>query len=167
MQDWADAGASISTFSPLANEAAPDTDLIYLPGGYPELYAGQLAANTTFLESLRTSQAAIYGECGGYMTLGDALTDADGTTHQMAGLLQLHTSFADRKLHLGYRDLTPPNGWLFEGCYKAHEFHYATTVSALGDPLFAATDAAGTTLSPMGLITGRVSGSFAHLIDRS
>jgi len=165
LQDWANAGAEISTFSPLANEAAPDTDLVYLPGGYPELHAGRLAANTTFFDSLRTTKAAIYGECGGYMTLGDALTDADGVTHRMAGLLSLHTSFAERKLHLGYRNLHTPNGWLFEGCYKGHEFHYATTVSAKGTPLFEATDAADTDLEPMGLIDGRVSGSFAHLIE--
>lgn len=166
LQDWRDAGASLTFFSPLANEAAPDTDFIYLPGGYPELYAGQLAANHDFLESLRASNAIIYGECGGYMALGETLTDADGTTHQMAGLLPLETSFATRKLHLGYRHLTASSGVL-KGAWKGHEFHYATTINTNGTPLFEATDAEGTPLPAMGLIHGNASGSFAHIIDRA
>jgi cobyrinic acid a,c-diamide synthase len=110
LQDWHAAGATLSIFSPLADEAAPDTDFIYLPGGYPELHAGKLAVNTVFLNSLRRAKAHIYGECGGYMTLGEALTDADGITHKMAGLLPLETSFAQRKLHLGYRHLQADHG---------------------------------------------------------
>ncbi|MGJ8588786.1 MAG: cobyrinate a,c-diamide synthase [Yoonia sp.] len=164
LQDWRGAGASLQFFSPLADEAAPDADLIYLPGGYPELHAGRLAANNCFLGSLRTSTAQIYGECGGYMTLGEALIDADGTAHQMAGLLALETSFADRKLHLGYRHLHTASG-PFAGAWNGHEFHYATTLKAEGAPLFKASDAEGTPLSAMGLIHDNVSGSFAHIID--
>ena len=167
LADWHSAGAELSFFSPLANNApAKDAEFIYLPGGYPELYAGQLAANTTFLKGLRDTCATIYGECGGYMTLGEALTDANGVTHQMAGLLPLHTSFAQRKLHLGYRDVQATAGPL-KGRWKAHEFHYATTVSAIGMPLFAAQDAEGTALPDLGLIRDNVSGSFVHLIDRA
>jgi cobyrinic acid a,c-diamide synthase len=151
-------------FSPLANEAAPQADFIYLPGGYPELHAARLAANGTFLQSLRNSQAQIYGECGGYMTLGETLTDADGVSHAMAGLLPLHTSFAARKLHLGYRSLTATQGPL-QGRWTGHEFHYATTLKAEGTPLFTAQDAEGTALPPMGLIHGKTSGSFGHIID--
>ena len=164
LDDWRAAGAEIAFFSPLADDPVPDADFIYLPGGYPELHAGRLAGNTTFLQSLRDAEATIYGECGGYMTLGDALTDADGVTHQMAGLLRLETSFAQRKLHLGYRRLTADQGPL-AGAWTGHEFHYATTLRATGTPLFAATDAEGTALPPMGLSQGRVSGSFAHIID--
>ncbi|KQI73180.1 cobyrinic acid a,c-diamide synthase [Loktanella sp. 5RATIMAR09] len=164
LQDWRDAGASLQFFSPLADEAAPDADLIYLPGGYPELHAGRLTANTRFLGSLRTTTAQIYGECGGYMTLGDALIDADGTAHQMAGLLALETSFATRKLHLGYRHLHAASG-PFDGAWNGHEFHYATTLKAEGAPLFKAADAEGTALPAMGLIQNNVSGSFAHIID--
>ncbi len=164
LNDWHDAGAELQFFSPLSNEAAPKADLIYLPGGYPELHAGHLAANTTFMDSLRNSSAQIYGECGGYMTLGETLTDADGITHKMAGLLPLDTSFATRKLHLGYRSLQATGG-PFAGNWTGHEFHYATTLRAEGTPLFAAQDATGAVLPPMGLIKGRVSGSFAHIID--
>lgn len=166
LSDWKAAGASIQFFSPLQDDAVPAADLVYLPGGYPELHAGQLAAAETFQSSLRKAvqSSDIYGECGGYMVLGDTLTDADGNTHRMAGLLGLETSFFKRKLHLGYRDVTASQG-PFTGNWKAHEFHYATTVKAEGTPLFVARDAEGTELAPMGLIRGRASGSFAHLID--
>ncbi|PJI91648.1 cobyrinic acid a,c-diamide synthase [Yoonia maricola] len=164
VQDWHDAGASIRFFSPLADAPAPQADLIYLPGGYPELHAGKLAANAIFLASLQNSKAQIYGECGGYMTLGETLTDTEGITHKMAGLLRLDTSFATRKLHLGYRDLIAGTG-PFAGAWKGHEFHYATTLRAEGTPLFQTHDAEGTALPPMGLIQDKVSGSFAHIID--
>lgn len=168
LRDWRGAGAEVSFFSPLADEPAPDCDLIYLPGGYPELYAGQLAGNTTFMQSLKNAaeDTEIYGECGGYMTLGETLIDADGTPHTMAGLLPLATSFASRKLHLGYRNITAASGPL-KGQWKAHEFHYATTLHAKGTPLFNATDATDAALPDMGLCQGRVSGSFAHIIDRA
>ncbi len=164
INDWQNAGANITYFSPLADEPAPQADFIYLPGGYPELHAGRLAANTRFMDSLRQTSAQVYGECGGYMVLGEALTDADGRSHKMAGLLGLETSFATRKLHLGYRELQCTNGPM-RGAWKGHEFHYATTVKSAGSPLFQAKDAEGSALPSMGLINGNVSGSFAHLID--
>ena len=166
LRDWQAAGATISTFSPLGNDPTPDADLIYLPGGYPELHAGKLASNATFLNSLRQTKAQIYGECGGYMTLGEVLTDADGTSHQMAGLLPLHTSFASRKLHLGYRHLHATTG-PFAGQWTGHEFHYATTTHVRGKPLFQAQDATGADLGAMGLVYENVSGSFAHIIDKA
>jgi cobyrinic acid a,c-diamide synthase len=106
------------------------------------------------------------------MTLGETLTDANGTSHKMAGLLGLTTSFKDRKLHLGYRTLQQRAPHPLIGSkssmktYAAHEFHYATTLDAQGRALFDATDAQGTLLGPIGLIDGRVAGSFAHIIDR-
>ncbi len=166
LDDWHRAGAEITPFSPLADDPVPKADLIFLPGGYPELYAAQLSANQTFLQGLRDAAKTtdIYGECGGYMVLGEALTDAAGVTHAMAGLLHLHTSFASRKLHLGYRDLTPLGG-PFTEAQKGHEFHYCTTVHAEGAPLYQAKDAEGTDLAPMGLRAARVCGSFAHVIN--
>jgi cobyrinic acid a,c-diamide synthase len=168
LADWRAQGAEIRPFSPLADDPVPDADLVVLPGGYPELHAGRIAAAGTFLGSLRTAarHSAIYGECGGYMVLGATLTDADGTSHPMAGLLDLHTSFADRRLHLGYRSLVPLGG-PFDGALNAHEFHYASTLHANGPPLFHAKDAEGADLPPMGLRAGRVCGSFAHVIDQA
>lgn len=157
-------GQTILPFSPLSDDPVPDADEIFLPGGYPELHAARLSNNRTFLESLRDAAQTtdIYGECGGYMVLGKGLTDADGIRHEMAGLLPLETSFARRKLHLGYRTLIRCEG--DHTPLKAHEFHYATTLEADGAPLFNAYDAEDTPLGPIGLREGRVSGSFAHVI---
>ena len=164
------AGAEVSFFSPLG-DGAPDAaaDAVYLPGGYPELHAGRLANSHVFLAGLKAAAArgaVVYGECGGYMVLGDGLTDAAGNRHEMLGLLRLETSFANRKLHLGYRRLTALAG-PFDGALMGHEFHYATTLRADGRPLYRTTDAEGTALPDMGLVEGRVSGSFAHVIDRA
>lgn len=162
---WHKAGANLRFFSPLKNEAPPKADAVYLPGGYPELHAGTLAANTTFLNGLRNFNGLIYGECGGYMTLGESLTDAQGVQHAMAGLLPLETSFAARKLHLGYRQLTSLGG-PFPKYLRAHEFHYATIKSeGDADRLFEAQTANGTALPAMGLRCGNVMGSFAHIIS--
>lgn len=166
LSDWRRAGAEIAFFSPLADEPVPpQAGFVFLPGGYPELHAGRIAAAGRFLTSLRSAarHAEIYGECGGYMVLGEALIDAEGRTHAMAGLLALTTSFAARRLTLGYRRLRARTG-PFPGRHRGHEFHYATTLSARGAPLFAAEDAEGAPLGEIGLSHGRVSGSFAHLI---
>jgi cobyrinic acid a,c-diamide synthase len=170
---WRGAGAELVPFSPLADQA-PDAaaDAVYLPGGYPELHAGTLASNASFLDGLRAAAArgaTIYGECGGYMTLGESLTDAEGQAHRMAGLLPVETSFAARKLHLGYREAALCADGPLGGSgtvYGAHEFHYATVLRE-GDarPLFRAADAAGTDLGAAGLCAGNVMGSFIHLID--
>jgi cobyrinic acid a,c-diamide synthase len=171
---WRRQGATASFFSPLANEA-PDSrvDAVYLPGGYPELHAGALSGASRFLAGLRDAAAsgtAIYGECGGYMVLGEALTDAHGATYRMAGLLPLRTSFAESRRHLGYRAATLLSGGPLGAAgarFRGHEFHYARVV-AEGDaePLFAITDASGVQRGRAGLQRGRVAGSFIHLIDR-
>ena len=166
LESWRRAGADISFFSPLANEAPDaDADAIFLPGGYPELHAGQIAANTVFLGGLRAARGLVYGECGGYMVLGEGLIDAKGHSHTMAGLLPVVTSFATRKLHLGYRSLDPMPGSPWNRPLKAHEFHYSTETSrGAGDPLFAAADSVGDPLPAMGLRRGKVMGSYAHVI---
>ena len=178
LDGWHRAGAEITFFSPLEDEApAADADAVYLPGGYPELHAGRLAGNTRFLAGLRSAAAAghaVFGECGGYMMLGDALTDAEGRAHAMAGLLPVETSFAKRKLHLGYRravlaDAGPLGtaGTVLRG----HEFHYATIIAedlsdGLDAPLFHVSNADGMYLGALGRRRGSVMGSFVHLIDR-
>ncbi|MFT6424931.1 MAG: cobyrinic acid a,c-diamide synthase [Celeribacter sp.] len=168
LADWHAQGAEISFFSPLADQAPHPAALTYLPGGYPELHAGRLASNHHFMQGLREAAArrTVYGECGGYMVLGDGMIDAKGQRHKMAGLLGLETSFETRKLHLGYRSVHS-NGGPFQGQWNAHEFHYATTVKAAGTALFTATDAMDQNLPDAGLINGSVSGSFLHLIDHA
>jgi cobyrinic acid a,c-diamide synthase len=170
---WRAAGAEISFFSPLTNQA-PDVraDAIYLPGGYPELHAGRLAANWDFLEGLQQAadkSKAIFGECGGYMVLGHGLTDADGRRHPMAGLLPLETSFAARKLHIGYRRAVLAKAGPLGSArkrFRGHEFHFASVIEeGPGLPLFRCEDASGRELGQMGLADRRVVGSFIHLID--
>lgn len=168
LADWRVQGAELSYFSPLNDEAPAPADMVFLPGGYPELHAGTLAAAQKFQAGMRESSQTtmIYGECGGFMVLGKSLTDARGNVHKMLGLLELETSFAKPKLQLGYRRLTPLGG-PFSGPINGHEFHYATTLRADGATLFNACDAEGNALAPMGLQDGRISGSFAHVIDRA
>ncbi|MFZ5675919.1 MAG: cobyrinate a,c-diamide synthase [Pseudomonadota bacterium] len=166
---WRRAGTELSFFSPLADEPpSARADAVFLPGGYPELHAGRLAEAATFMTALRSLAAKdrlIYGECGGYMVLGNALVDADGAEHAMAGLLPVTTSFARRKLHLGYRRLTHDDALPFPGTLKGHEFHYSTIARQDGaTPLFHAEDAAGRDLGPMGQRRNRVMGSYAHVI---
>jgi len=163
---WQDAGAELSFFSPLADEIPhPQADAIYLPGGYPELYADQLAANSQFVQAMQQSRATIYGECGGYMVLGERLVDATGTAHQMLGLLPVSTSFAKKKMQLGYRRLTGIEGPFKGQTFKGHEFHYASVIEAsnLGQ-LFSSSDSLTENRSFIGHVRDNVSGSFAHII---
>ena len=173
VEGWRRQGAEVSFFSPLADQPPnPAVDAVYLPGGYPELWAGRLAAAAAFIAGLRRAAAEnkpVYGECGGYMVLGEALIDAAGRRHTMAGLLPLVTSFAQRRLSLGYRSAAllaqGPLGPAGSG-FRAHEFHYATvTHEGAADRLWSMTDAAGTDLGICGLRRGSVFGSFIHLID--
>ncbi|MDB5525403.1 MAG: cobB [Rhizobium sp.] len=167
---WRADGAEISWFSPLADEA-PDAsaDAVFLPGGYPELHAGRLSQAGTFRHGMKeraASGATIYGECGGYMTLGEDLVDASGTSHPMLGLLPLSTSFAARKRHLGYRRVKALAGPYTGMDLTAHEFHYSTIVrEGQAERLFDAFDAAGEMVGPAGLCRGNVSGSYMHMID--
>ncbi len=170
---WRDQGADVTFFSPLEDQApSPAADAIYLPGGYPELHAGRLAGNRKFKSALTRAAAAgtaIYGECGGYMVLGQGLVDGDGARHAMTGLLPLETSFARRRRHLGYRRVRTisPSPWGDAGArFTGHEFHYASVVrEGPGDRLFEVADSRGDALPPAGLVAGNTAGSFIHLID--
>jgi len=170
---WRQAGAEVLPFSPLADEA-PDAraDAVFLPGGYPELHAGRLAQGNRWKSGLTQAAArgaAIYGECGGYMALGQGLVDASGARHAMAGLLPVETSFAERKLHLGYREIATAAATPLGAAgarFRGHEFHYARETGGAGDPLFQAADAHGRGLGLFGRRQGLVLGSFLHLIDR-
>jgi cobyrinic acid a,c-diamide synthase len=170
VEAWRAAGAEIFSFSPLADEAPADkADCCWLPGGYPELHADALAAARNFSSGLRrfAQSRPVHGECGGYMVLGEGLEDAAGRRHAMTGLLGHSTSFAKRKLHLGYRTVRlladsglGPAGALIRG----HEFHYASLVSPGGDEPFAEIVGSENAAGPTGGRRGRVSGAFFHAI---
>ncbi len=172
-EGWRRGGAEILEFSPLANEAPPpDADAVFLPGGYPELHAGRIASNRTFLDGLRRAAgrgAVVYGECGGLMVLGRSLTDAGGVTHAMAGLLPVSVSMDPPRRHLGYRRMVlQSDGPLGRAgtAWRGHEFHYARQTSTAASPLFRASDARGRDLGTAGAVAGSVAASFLHIIDR-
>lgn len=172
LDGWHQQGATISVFSPLADQPpAADADAVYLPGGYPELHAARLASAGRFLDGLRSaacSNVFVFGECGGYMVLGRTLTDPEGKIHRMAGLLPVDTSIAHPRLHLGYRQVTLSRSLPLgeEGAsFRGHEFHYATETEHEGRPLFGVMDARNRPLGDQGCVQGRVGGSFVHLVD--
>jgi cobyrinic acid a,c-diamide synthase len=171
VEGWREAGAEIVPFSPLADEPPPDDcDCCWLPGGYPELHAGALAAAARFRAGLArfATTGPVHGECGGFIVLGEGLEDACGARHAMTGLLRHATSFARRRLHLGYREARllcdgpiGPEGALVRG----HEFHYASLTAAGDDaPFSELADGQGHPLGPSGGRRGNVSGTFFHAI---
>jgi cobyrinic acid a,c-diamide synthase len=171
LEAWRRAGAEIVAFSPVADEPPPErADCCWLPGGYPELHADVLAAARRFQSGLQrfAETRPVHGECGGYMVLGESLEDASGKHHAMAGLLGHTTSFAKRKLHLGYRTARLLSDAVLGArghTIRGHEFHYASLVSTGGDePLAQLADGEGRALGPSGGRRGRVSGSFFHAI---
>ncbi|MGE0499829.1 MAG: cobyrinate a,c-diamide synthase [Rhizobiaceae bacterium] len=170
---WRAAGAEIVPFSPLADESPRlDCDVCWLPGGYPELHAGRLSSARNFRKGMErfAETSPIHGECGGFMVLGEAIEDAEGATHRMLGLLGQTTSFAKRRMNLGYRrarlvEPAPlgPVGTIVRG----HEFHYAVTVSPGSDtPLAELADGEGRQLGMAGARRGHVTGTFFHAIAR-
>ena len=173
LDGWRRSGAEIVPFSPLLDEAPPEhCDVCWLPGGYPELHAGPLAAAQRFKDGLKefARTRPVHGECGGYMVLGDGLEDASGTRHAMAGLLSHATSFAKRKLHLGYRQArllaNHPLGRAGE-IVRGHEFHHASIIDKGRDePFVEVTDAQGKPVVETGSRRALVSGTFFHAIAR-
>jgi cobyrinic acid a,c-diamide synthase len=173
LDGWRSAGTEVVPFSPLNDEPPPQNcDVCWLPGGYPELHAGRLAASRRFIDGLASfaQKRPVHGECGGYMALGQGLEDAKGVRHAMAGLLSHATSFAKRKLHLGYRQarllIDHPLGAAGD-IVRGHEFHHATiTDKGRDDPFVEVTDAQGRPVAETGSRRGRVSGTFFHAIAR-
>jgi cobyrinic acid a,c-diamide synthase len=175
LHSWRAAGAEILPFSPLADEAPSlDSDTCWLPGGYPELHGATLAAATCFRSGLQSFAATkpVHGECGGYMAMGDAIIGKDGTRYPMAGLLGLVTSYADRKMHLGYRQAKLAKAIPGHGSHallRGHEFHYSSIVAQPDPPLAKVTDATGAVVPETGSYRlqsqgGLSTGTFFHLI---
>ncbi|ODT69113.1 MAG: cobyrinic acid a,c-diamide synthase [Pelagibacterium sp. SCN 63-23] len=165
---WRAAGAELTFFSPLADAPpAAAADAVFLPGGYPELHGPALAAASAFHSGLlaaRDRGALIYGECGGFMALGEALVDKAGVSHAMAGLLPIVTRIDRPKRVLGYRRLIHDSPLPWPAGLNGHEFHYSSAKQSAMPPLFEALDAEGIGQLPMGAVHGRVMGSYAHVI---
>jgi cobyrinic acid a,c-diamide synthase len=122
----------VNYFSPLKDTGLPaKPDLIYLPGGYPELYLPELSSNTPLLDALRSYAAEggkILAECGGMMYLGQRITDPSGKPYDMAGIIEIRTTMEDEGFSLGYRTISLPGGTA-----RGHEFHYSRAIGAAPD----------------------------------
>jgi cobyrinic acid a,c-diamide synthase len=129
-----DLGATVVFFSPLADEAIPDSvDAAYLPGGYPELHAQTLAVATRWQESMHAAHAAgmpLLAECGGMMALVDTLVDKQGRAWRMAGLMPGQVAMQKRLAAIGAQAWETGQGTL-----RGHAFHYSRLDTA--QPVFA------------------------------
>ena len=151
-------GAELKFFSPLVNEALPACDALWLPGGYPELHAASLAANSAWQAALQAHMAAgkpLLAECGGMMSLFETITDRDGTTHPGAGLLPGHTRMQARLAALGTQVAELPEGRL-----NGHTFHYSKSETPLA-PLARAFTPAGREGEAIYRL-GRLTASYVH-----
>jgi cobyrinic acid a,c-diamide synthase len=123
--------ANLVTFSPVAGDPVPDCDGVYLPGGYPELYVGDLEAGGTLVElGERASEGLpVFGECGGLMAMSRSLTTADGDRGEMAGILPADVTMHDRYQALDHVELEAIEGTLTArvgDSIRGHEFHYSS-----------------------------------------
>ncbi len=113
----------VAFFSPMHDEVLPETDFVYLPGGYPEFFLSELAANRTMQESIRDyveNGGFLLAECGGMMYLCDHICGMDAVSYPMVGVYPLEATMQDMKLHLGYRMLECGTQ-----IFRGHEFHYS------------------------------------------
>jgi cobyrinic acid a,c-diamide synthase len=124
-----DEGAELVFFSPLLDNRLPDADALYLPGGYPELHLQQLADNHQMIADIKThfeTGKPIHAECGGMLYLFDRLTDTQGNSAELAGLLPGHATMQERLSNLGMHSIDLP-----EGQMRGHTYHYSKHDSPL------------------------------------
>ncbi len=113
---------NVGFFSPLHDNIPLDCDLLYLPGGYPELFLKEISCNASMMNNIREyaeNGGRVYAECGGFMYL---CNEIDGTP--MCGVLPFKATMSNARLHLGYRKAVLPDGETIKG----HEFHYSDVI---------------------------------------
>ena len=170
LDSWINAGVEVIPFSPLNNEVPnKNVNLIWLPGGYPELYAKDLSEAHLTRDALKkmSPNVKIHGECGGYMSLGEVLIDKNGDNFKMFGLLGLVSSYEKRKLHLGYRTAKIKNSFNNYSNFqviRGHEFHYSSIISQPDTELYEVFDANNKVVKETGSFRGNTSGTFFHAI---
>ena len=130
-------GAELVPFSPINDAALPsDLDGLYLGGGFPELFAAELAANKTMCDAVKSALdqgLPAYAECGGMLYLGSTLTDSAGVTHTMTGFFPFQAEMTKRLQHFGYVEARFDRGCLLapkSAGIRAHEFHYSRIQNA-------------------------------------
>jgi cobyrinic acid a,c-diamide synthase len=157
-------GATIRYFSPLTDQAIPNADAIYLPGGYPELHLSELSANESMKASLREhhrEHKPIYAECGGMMYLLDQIVTGDGVTAQMVGLLPGTCTMQKRLSNLGFLYASTPQGKL-----RGHTFHYSKSEITLEPAFYCNRAKEGTPLEPF-YQKHSLSATYAHFYFNS
>jgi cobyrinic acid a,c-diamide synthase len=162
-------GAELVPFSPVDDEELPpDLDGVYLGGGYPELFARELAANVSLRGSLRALAkvgAPVYGECGGLMYLCNAIRTLDGTLHEMAGLVPGVAVMHDKLQALGYVEVETQRRSILGGAglrMRGHQFRYSTLEGAGGEAYSVRRRRGGSTHLE-GYGSGNVLGSYVHV----
>ncbi len=133
------AGARLVPFSPIRDHALPyGAGALYFGGGYPELYARQLARNRSMRKTVRRfidSGGFVYAECGGFMYLTKGLIDHEGRLFPMVGIYPVKSKMSPRLMALGYREIQTKPGSFFPSRLRArgHEFHHSEIIGNLGD----------------------------------
>ncbi|MGI9462113.1 MAG: cobyrinate a,c-diamide synthase [Alphaproteobacteria bacterium] len=180
---WQKKNIAVEFFSPLADQTPPEkADAIFLPGGYPELHLEKLIQAKKFFFAIHKAAQAgkiIYGECGGFMMLGQYIIDKNGTSFPTLRLLPHGSDFSNNILHLGYRHILPYKKNLTTAQKKfltkifdknikqplyGHEFHYCREIAGDKHPLFAVKDSLQKKLGDYGQVKKNIMGSFLHLI---
>lgn len=161
-------GFRVVEFSPLHDTALPSADLLYLGGGFPEIFAEPLSRNVAMREAVRRFEregGLVYGECGGFMYLGETLTTSEGRSFPMAGLLPIQTAMTERLQALKYKEvevLRP--GFFFRAGdrLKGHEFHYSHLTAEAGLRALRSVDSVGR-VEEEGVVKNGVFASYTHL----
>ena len=165
-----EAGAEIITFSPLHDERAPECDGLIFGGGFPEIFAAQLAANKTMKESVARAAAAglpIYSECGGFMYLTREIKDFEGAAHEMCGIIPMSCKMNDRLRTVGYVTAKALGDTVIaaEGEeLRGHEFHFSSAepLGEIPNAFLFTKNRTGDTY-PAGYATENILGSYLHL----
>ena len=126
-------GAQIVRFSPFHDREIPEADGLLIGGGYPELRAQELAANTFMVSSIRRAAEQgmpMLAECGGFQYLQEELMDADGIAHRMCGVLQGCSRMTKKLVRFGYVEVSGEGGYFGSGrAIRGHEFHYSDSTN--------------------------------------
>lgn len=164
-------GAKITYFSPMKDKKLPENlDWLYFGGGFPEVFASELSANQSFLESMKNyvgSGRPIYAECGGLMYLTESIKDLEGHLHPMTGIVKGQTHMTKTLKHFGYNEVhTKPQATGKCYIFKAHEFHRSEMVGAEQDRaycLYKYKDTDKEKQWQCGYQVGNVLGAYAHV----
>jgi cobyrinic acid a,c-diamide synthase len=167
-----DAGAQVITFSPLEDRVLPrDLDAIYMGGGVSEMFVPRLAANHSFIDSVRRAHARrvpIYAECGGLMYCARTLHTSDGNVHNMASLVPFDVALEAGLLHTGYRELRLASDGILGDAgttLRGHEFHFARLLAGIqeGAHAYSVHDVEGEPRGCEGWSTPTMLASLVHL----